>query len=79
MGIEDSIGISGQLLARLQSKKPELLSGLSISKWHGLRFVRIDPFVNPKKKLLRYIVAGNMNSIVVHESKKVNRRRIIKF
>lgn len=79
LGIDKSLIISKYLLEHLRSKKPGLLSSVGVTRVVGYRFVRIDPFLNSSRRLLRYIVAGNINSVVVKQHKKINRRRIIKF
>lgn len=79
LGIDKSLIISKYLLEHLRSKKPELLSSVGVTRVVGYRFVRIDPFLNSSRRLMRYIVAGNINSVVVKQHKKINRRRIIKF
>lgn len=78
LGIERSLIISRFLLEDLRSKKPGLLSEMIIAKVPEYRFVRIDPYVNPSRKLLRYIVSGNISSVVVRQPKRINRRRIIR-
>lgn len=79
LGIDKSLIISKYLLEHLRSKKLGLLSSVGVTRVVGYRFVRIDPFLNSSRRLMRYIVAGNINSVVVKQHKKINRRRIIKF
>jgi hypothetical protein len=75
----NSLIVSKQSIMNIRSNKPNLLSNVIVEDSHSYRFIRMDPYINPNKTLLRYIICGNMSSVMVRVGRKINRKRLIKM